>query len=76
MGYHKNAALTAAKFVPDFYTPPSAFSYDNHWVYRSGDLGRLTEDGSLICIGRVPEDSQIKLHGVRIEMTDIENTIV
>jgi amino acid adenylation domain-containing protein len=38
--------------------------------YRSGDLARWDEDGNLEFLGR--KDSQIKIHGVRIELGDIE----
>jgi amino acid adenylation domain-containing protein len=38
--------------------------------YRSGDLARWNEDGNLEFLGR--KDSQIKIHGVRIELGDIE----
>ena len=42
-------------------------------LYRSGDLGRMLPDGSLIILGRL--DDQLKLHGQRIEATEI-NSIV
>ncbi|KID93466.1 aps1, partial [Metarhizium majus ARSEF 297] len=41
--------------------------------YRSGDLVRYCEDGSLLYVGRV--DGQIKLGGQRIELGDIESHI-
>lgn len=39
-------------------------------LYRTGDLARWTRDGVLECLGRV--DFQVKVHGVRIELGDIE----
>lgn len=39
--------------------------------YKTGDLGRLREDGSLELIGR--KDNQVKLRGQRIELEEIEN---
>lgn len=43
---------------------------DGRRAYRTGDLGWLGHDGSLFCAGRV--DQQIKLHGYRIEVEEIE----
>lgn len=41
--------------------------------YKTGDLGRHNEDGSICIIGR--RDSQIKIHGQRVELGDIEHGI-
>ncbi len=43
-------------------------------IYRTGDLGRLMSDGNIEFIGR--RDNQVKIHGVRIELGDIENQIL
>jgi len=42
-------------------------------VYKTGDLGEFLPDGNVKFIGRV--DNQIKLHGVRIEPTEIESVL-
>ena len=42
-------------------------------MYRTGDLVRWHEDGLLEYIGRI--DNQVKLHGYRIELEEIENKI-
>ncbi|KAF3068467.1 Hydroxamate-type ferrichrome siderophore peptide synthetase [Daldinia childiae] len=39
-------------------------------LYRSGDLGRMLPDGSLIILGRI--DTQVKLRGLRIELQEIQ----
>ncbi|KAF8860374.1 hypothetical protein BDZ45DRAFT_800950 [Acephala macrosclerotiorum] len=44
-------------------TPPRRF-------YRSGDLARYNGDGSIQILGRI--DTQVKLHGQRVEMGEIE----
>jgi len=41
-------------------------------LYRSGDLGRMLPDGSLIIHGRI--DTQVKLRGLRIDIREIEST--
>ena len=42
-------------------------------IYRSGDLGRMLPDGSLVIIGRL--DDQLKLRGQRIEANEINSVI-
>jgi amino acid adenylation domain-containing protein len=68
-GYHRRPELTAARFVPDpFSTRPGAC------MYRSGDLGRWGADGRLFHMGRL--DRQVKLFGFRIELEEIEATLL
>lgn len=43
---------------------------DDTRAYRTGDKGHFDEEGNLYCDGRI--DNQIKLHGYRIEIEDIE----
>ncbi|MGW0196604.1 AMP-binding enzyme [Nonomuraea sp. NPDC003201] len=40
---------------------------------RTGDLGRLREDGELECLGR--RDGQVKLRGFRVELGEIETLL-
>ena len=63
--YLGNPGLTAQRFI--------AGSDGQRW-YRTGDLGRLRDDGSLEHLGRI--DSQIKINGYRIELDEIKNTIL
>ncbi|KAK3332989.1 non-ribosomal peptide synthetase [Cercophora scortea] len=42
-------------------------------LYRSGDLGRMLPDGSMVIFGRV--DDQIKIRGQRVELNEITSTI-
>ncbi|KAI1635697.1 hybrid PKS-NRPS PsoA [Biscogniauxia mediterranea] len=45
-------------------------------IYRSGDKGRLLPDGTLEVLGRLDGDSQVKIHGFRVELDEISNAIV
>lgn len=64
-GYHKNASLTGRTFIPN--------PYDEGTLYRTGDIVKLHESGDLEFLGRA--DAQIKIHGFRIEIGEIESQI-
>ena len=63
-GYIREPAITAERFVPN----PFALRGGER-LYRSGDLGRFLHDGKVEFAGRA--DSQIKLHGYRVELGEI-----
>lgn len=42
-------------------------------AYATGDLGRLTADGQILLHGRL--DAQIKRHGYRIDLNELENIV-
>lgn len=62
VGYLNDAALTAQKFVPD--------PLGTGRLYRTGDMCSMRAGGTLEFHGRL--DSQVKLHGHRIELTEVE----
>lgn len=43
-------------------------------LYRSGDIGRLLADGTLVVLGR--EDDQVKIRGQRVELSEINSQIL
>ncbi|CAF1593907.1 unnamed protein product, partial [Adineta ricciae] len=49
-------------------------SIDDQLLYKTGDLARVDNNGLLVYIGR--KDFQIKLHGQRIELTEIEKCLL
>lgn len=67
-GYWLDSAKTNERYV----SVPWESGPENRW-YRTGDLAFLREDGNLIHCGRL--DEQIKLHGHRIELTEIEHVL-
>lgn len=74
-GYLANDDLTKAKFISDKISKVGGRS---GWVtlYRTGDKGRMLADGSIVFLGRMDSDSQIKLRGIRIELDDISGFIL
>ncbi|MGY1706509.1 amino acid adenylation domain-containing protein [Geodermatophilus sp. SYSU D00697] len=66
-GYVNDPERTRLAFVPDPYRP-------GRRLYRSGDHGRWRPDGKLEFLGR--RDSQVKISGFRIEIGEIENTLL
>lgn len=63
-GYLNMPDLTAEKFVnhPEYGL-----------IYRSGDVGRMLPDKSLVILGRI--DDQLKLKGQRIEASEVNSVI-
>jgi len=65
-------------YINDPERTRQAFMADPHRagrrLYRSGDYGRWLPDGKLEFLGR--RDSQVKISGFRIEIGEIENTLL
>ena len=64
-GYLNRPELTSEKFVDN--------PFGKGKMYKTGDLAYWREDGQIIFCGR--KDSQVKLHGQRIEIGEIETCI-
>lgn len=67
-GYLNAAELTAKAFVRNPFA-----DVPGEWVYRSGDLGRVRDDGLLEFLGRI--DDQVKVRGVRIELGEVSTAV-
>lgn len=66
LGYLNRPKLTDERFVQN--------PFGEGKMYRSGDLGRWTEDGNVEYLGRL--DSQIKIRGFRVELAEVENALL
>jgi acyl-coenzyme A synthetase/AMP-(fatty) acid ligase len=65
-GYWREPELTARAFDTDPHDPRQR-------IFRTGDLARQRPDGLFEMIGR--KDHQIKLHGHRIELAEVESAL-
>ena len=68
-GYVGRPDLTAERFVPDPFGDGNADR-----LYRTGDLGRVLPSGVVEYLGRV--DDQVKIHGHRIELGEIDSVLM
>ncbi|MFC5648730.1 amino acid adenylation domain-containing protein [Paenibacillus solisilvae] len=68
-GYLNQEELTKEKFIPNLFS-----DQPNERLYRTGDLVRYAADGSLEYLSRM--DHQIKIRGFRVELGDIESTLM
>lgn len=67
-GYLDNPEATAQQFLPHPYAKRAGSR-----LYKTGDQGRLLPDGSIEFLGR--HDFQVKVHGYRLELAEIEHAI-
>src|SRR5262249_9544767 len=71
LGYINRDDLTMKKFIRDFLhikNNPSGR------IYRTGDAGRIDENGEIDYRGRI--DRQVKIRGYRIEFNEIEAVLL
>ncbi|KAI0009473.1 hypothetical protein F4779DRAFT_365857 [Xylariaceae sp. FL0662B] len=75
-GYLNQRHLTSSKFLLNKKASP--FFEKQGWtmVHLSGDCGRFNASGGLVLQGRIQGSTQIKIAGIRMDLEDIENTIV
>ncbi|KAM0805972.1 nonribosomal peptide synthase Pes1 [Usnea florida] len=67
----KQAFIRNPKWLQAFYPNESSAT---RMVYRTGDLVKYAEDGSILYIRR--KDNQAKLHGQRLELGEVEHHLV
>jgi RND superfamily putative drug exporter len=70
-GYLNRDDLTDNAFIPDFLGIPANPSGR---IYRTGDLGRVNEDGEIEYLGRI--DLRDNFRGYRIELAEIESALL
>ena len=63
VGYWQRPELTNERFVPNPFRTGER-------MYWTGDLAKYLPDRNIICLGRL--DDQVKIHGVRVELGEVE----
>jgi len=66
IGYLNKPELTAERFIAHPYKAGER-------LYRTGDMGRWLEDGTIAYVGR--RDDQVKVRGYRVELGEIETVL-
>jgi aspartate racemase len=67
-GYFNRPSLTAESFLPNPFGAPGTR------LYRTGDVVRFSDDGKLEFAGRM--DFQVKVRGYRIELEEVEASLL
>ncbi|PIG79668.1 polyketide synthase-nonribosomal peptide synthetase hybrid [Aspergillus arachidicola] len=75
LGY-LNEEQTRLKFVQDPFALPDDIARGWTRMYRTGDKAKLLDDGSLILMGRMDGNTEIKVRGLRIDLEDVASTMV
>lgn len=66
VGYWQRPELMDERFVPNPFCEGTR-------MYYSGDLARYQPDDNIVCLGRL--DDQVKIHGVRVELGEVESAL-
>jgi len=67
-GYLNRKELTEEKFISNIFSEDPSDK-----MYKTGDLAKYREDGTIEYLGRI--DHQVKIHGLRVELGEIEKAI-
>ena len=74
-GYINLNDINAEAFLTNPFTLTKEEDADNKLLYRSGDSFRIGHDAALYAMGRVGRDRQMKIRGMRTELSEIESVI-
>ena len=67
-GYINNDVETAKNYIPN------TFDSSSEKMYKTGDIGKWNDDGTISLSGR--KDNQVKISGYRIELDEIDSVIM
>lgn len=76
LGYLNNEELTNHHFVPNKFANADDIASGWTRMYRTGDICHSQSDGAMVFHSRTAGDSQVKIRGLRIELSDIESTMI
>ena len=67
-GYYNDPQANSERFIQNPFT-----DNDHDLIHKTGDIGRIMLDGTIDLLGR--NDRQIKIHGIRVELEEIESVM-
>ena len=73
--YLNTQASNKAAFVYDCTQLSTAVESVPSVLYRTGDMALVTQTGEYHILGRVNDDRQVKIRGMRTELWEIENSV-
>ncbi|KAI2612374.1 PKS-NRPS hybrid [Hypoxylon fragiforme] len=69
--------LNTRGFAHDSFASPEFHKQGWTQLHRTGDFGRISKaNGRLLLEGRVTDDTQVKLRGLRIDLQEVESAII
>ncbi|KAI1749216.1 PKS-NRPS hybrid [Xylaria castorea] len=69
--------LDTRGFADDSFAPPEFNKQGWTQLHRTGDFGRINKaNGRLLLEGRITDDTQVKLRGLRIDLREVESAII
>lgn len=75
-GYLKNPDDEARELVNNPFASPDDISEGRTRLFRSGDKGRVLEDGSVHFIGRLENDREVTIRDNRVNLDEIAEVII
>lgn len=76
-GYVNQPELTAQRFLRDRHPVSAHLARGWDKAHLSGDYGYVrAEDGVFVLLGRIKGDTQVKLRGLRLDLRDVEASIM
>ncbi|KFY80141.1 hypothetical protein V499_00977 [Pseudogymnoascus sp. VKM F-103] len=75
LGYLDDA-LSVKSFIPDPFASPAFRAKGWDRVFRTGDRGRMHHEGNVSFEGRIDGNTMVKLRGLRVDLGDVESSIL
>ncbi|RYP65279.1 hypothetical protein DL771_008391 [Monosporascus sp. 5C6A] len=69
--------LNTRSFAQDNFASPEFQTQSWTWLHRTGDFGRISKANKRLFLkGRIMDDTQVKLRGLRIDLRKVESAII
>lgn len=64
----------AKGYISNYELTQNSFINKNERLYKSGDIGKIDNDGNLVILGR--SDDQVKIRGFRVEANEVAEVLI